>query len=79
MYMHMCIYTCIYLYTFVYIYMLYVYIYIYLCIYICICVCIYIYIYIAKPLADAADPNPEHVTPSRLTPGKVKRSLTPTT
>ena len=29
--------------------------------------------------ADAADPNPEHVTPPRPTPGDVGRSPKPTT
>ena len=40
---------------------------------------IYIYIYIERPSADAADPNPEHVTPPRPTPGDVGGSQKPTT
>ena len=39
--------------------------------YICIC--------IERPSADAADPNPEHITPPRPTQGDVGGSQTPTT
>ena len=43
--------------------------------YICLC----IYIYIERPPADAADPNPERVTPPRPTLGDVRGSPKQTT
>ena len=39
----------------------------------CEYVYIHIHIYVERPSADAADPNPEHVTPPRPTPGDVGR------
>ena len=56
---------------------MYAYLYIHIYIYIHIMyirMCMYIYIYIERPLSDAADPNPEHVTRPRPTPGDVGRS-----
>ena len=59
--------------------------YIYRCVYINICpyvhTCIYIcvYIYIEGPSPDAANLNPEPVTPPRPTPGDVGASPKPTT
>ena len=49
----------------------------YLCIY--MYVDAYMYTCIERHSADAADPNFEHVTPPRLTPGDVGGSQTPTT
>ena len=56
---------------------MYLYVYIYVHIYIHTCIYIYIYIYIERPPADAADPNPEHVTPHRPTPGDIWNTAKP--
>ena len=53
---------------------IYVHLYIYIHNYIRIHIYMYMNVYIERPSADAADPNPEHVTPPRPTPGDVGRS-----
>ena len=58
---------------------IYIYIYVYVHEHMCIYLRIFSFVYfIERPSADAADPNPERVTPPRPTPGDV-RSPEPTT
>ena len=75
------VYTCTCIYIYIYMFMTHVYIYAYTYVYIYMCICMYIYLYIhtymyiyihiERPSVDAADPNPEHVTPPRPTSGDV--------